>query len=198
MNAPHRIDLDRAIRVRPSARRRDPAASLGADLALGALAGAAAVFVLDRVDWAMFLSEKPETRAQTKAVRPGGEPPAHVAATKLEQAAGVDLTPSQHDLAGNLVHYAIGVLPAALYGAARRYAPWLGTGRGGLFGLGLYLLQDQGLNTVSGLSAKPQAYPWQDHARGLAAHLAYGAALDLFLRALSPRRPPRGRGLRPA
>ena len=50
-----------------------------------------------------------------------------------------------------------------------------------MFGLGLWLLQDEVLNSVTGLGAKPQEYPWQAHARGLAAHLAYGVVTELAL-----------------
>lgn len=184
MNAPTRIDRRSSTPIR--SRRRPQPGGLGRNLALGALAGVGAVFVLDRVDWALFLSEKPETRDKTRAVRPGGEPPAHVAATRLEQAAGAKLTESQHQVAGDVIHYAIGVAPAALYAAYRGQAAILGAGRGGLFGLALYFLQDQAFNTLTGLGADPHRYPAADHARGLAAHLAYGFALDLFVRALAP------------
>lgn len=164
------------------------APDFGGQLALGALAGAAAVFVLDRVDWALYLSEDAQTRAETARVRPGGEPPAHVAATMIEDAVGADLSADPHARAGNVVHYAIGIAPAALYAAFKHRAPWLTTGRGALFGAAMYLAQDQGLNTVSGLGADPRRYPWQDHARGLVAHVAYGLALDLFVRLLEGRR----------
>ena len=39
------------------------------------------------------------------------------------------------------------------------------------------------MNSVTGLGAKPQDYPWQAHARGLMAHLAYGIATELALNA---------------
>lgn len=41
------------------------------------------------------------------------------------------------------------------------------------------------MNILSGFGAKPQAYPWQAHARGLIAHLVYGAVLEGTLRALN-------------
>jgi hypothetical protein len=68
--------------------------SVLADAVIGAVAGAAAVWVMDRVDWFNFLHVvDPEARRQTQAVRPGGMDPAHVAADKLAQAVGWELGP---------------------------------------------------------------------------------------------------------
>ena len=152
------------------------------DAVIGAAAGAAAVWVMDRVDWFNFLHVvDPEARQRTQAVRPGGMDPAHVAADKLAQAIGWDLEPKDDNPVGKAVHYSIGIAPAALYGALRRTAPAVTTGRGSLFGLSLFLVQDEGLNALAGLSARPGAYPWQAHARGLVAHVAYGLVLDAAL-----------------
>jgi hypothetical protein len=63
-------------------------------------------------------------------------------------------------------------------------APALGVGRGALFGLGLFLLQDELVNAATGLSARPRQYPWQAHARGLIAHIVYGVVTDPLLRVL--------------
>lgn len=45
------------------------------------------------------------------------------------------------------------------------------------------LVVDEGANTALGLTAPPHEWPWQAHARGLAAHLVYGTALGLLLAA---------------
>lgn len=157
---------------------------LFADAVKGAIAGAAAVWVLDRVDWFMFNHEDPETRRRTKEVRPHGLDPSHMAAKKMTEAAGKELTPSQPNALGLGIHYSLGIAPGALYGALHDRVPMIGTGRGLLWGLGLFLAQDEVVNAAFGLSGRPGQYPWQDHARGLIAHLAYGAALDAGIRAL--------------
>ena len=163
------------------------------DALIGVAAGALAIWVLDRVDWFNFEHESPESRRRTKAVRPGGMDPAHVIANKLAESLGYDLQPKDYNKAGLAVHYSIGMLPAALYSVLRHKAPALTTGQGTLFGLGLFLVQDEGLNAVTGLSAPPAAYPWQAHARGLVAHLVYGLVLETTLstadRLLSSKRP---------
>jgi len=151
---------------------------------MGAMAGAAAVWAMDRVDWFMWDHEDPRARAQTTRVRPGGEPPSHTLVSKIENSTGWHPTARQHDIAGNITHYSIGIAPAAGYALVRDKLPGQGVPRGMLFGLSLFLVQDETLNSLSGLGAKPSAYPWQAHARGLIAHVVYGVATELILNAL--------------
>ncbi len=151
---------------------------------MGAAAGAIGVWALDRADWFMWNRLDEETRTRTIAVRPGGEPPAHVLASKIEKTAGFNPTEKQHDMAGNVTHYSIGIGPAVGYALMRDKLPGRGPMRGLLYGFGVFLMQDEAVNAVTGLSAKPQAYPWQAHARGLIAHLVYGVATELALNAM--------------
>jgi hypothetical protein len=156
--------------------------SVLADALIGAVAGAAAVWVMDRVDWFNFLHVVPaEARRQTQAVRPGGMDPAHVAADKLAQAMGWELEPRDNNPVGKAIHYSVGVAPAVLYSVLRHRVPAVTAGRGSLFGLGFFLIEDEGLNALTGLSAPQGAYPWQAHARGLVAHVVYGLVLDAAL-----------------
>ncbi|WP_429206681.1 hypothetical protein [Massilia sp. UYP11] len=155
---------------------------------MGVVAGAVAVWALDRVDWFMWNREDPLARAQTIGVRPGGEPPSHVLVSKVEQLTGLNLTDRQHDVAGNLTHYSIGITPAAGYALMREKIPGHGVSRGALFGLSLFLVQDEALNSLSGLGAKPGSYPWQAHARGLIAHVVYGVTTEFVLNILDRNR----------
>lgn len=155
-----------------------------ADAVKGAAAGAIGVWVMDRVDWYMYDHEDAEARRRTQQVRPGGLDPAHVVANKVASAFGTELSPRQPHPAGVAVHYAIGIGPAALYGALQDRVPAFGTGRGALYGLGLFLIQDELVNSATGLSARPGQYPWQVHARGLVAHLVFGIITDTVFRLL--------------
>ena len=101
-----------------------------------------------------------------------------------ERAAGAEPSPPQHHAAGTGIHYAIGIGPGALYGALRDRVPQVGAARGALYGLALFLLQDELGNAALRTGADPRAYPWQTHARGLAAHLVYGVVTDAALSAL--------------
>jgi hypothetical protein len=164
--------------------RRDERDSVLADTLKGAVAGGIAVWVMEQVDWYMYKHEDPAARQRTQRVRPDGMDPAHVMANKVAGAFGTDLSPRQPHPAGIAMHYMFGIAPGALYGALQDRVPGLGVGRGALFGLGMFLIQDELANAASGLSARPSQYPWQAHARGLVAHLIYGVVTDTLLRIL--------------
>ena len=53
----------------------------------------------------------------------------------------------------------------------------------------MFLLKDEGLNTLLGTGGPPWRYPWHAHARGALAHAMFGLVADTVLRLL-PR--PRG------
>jgi len=110
-----------------------------------------------------------------------------VIADRLAHAAGARLHPREENPAGKAVHYGIGILPAALYAVARERLPYVDAGRGSLYGLAMFLFEDELANPVFGFSAPPGRYPWQAHARGLVAHLVYGVVTDAVLRALDGR-----------
>lgn len=171
--------MDAVTTSPPRAEGRHPAVTA----AMGMVAGAIGVWALDRTDYFMWNREDPKTRARTRAVRPHGEPPAGVVVSEAEEAAGRELGEAGHDAAQTAVHYAIGVGPAAAYALVRDRLPG-GPARGLAYGLGVFLMQDEGLNTVTGLGAAPGDYPWQAHGRGLVAHLVYGLTTELALMAM--------------
>lgn len=157
------------------------ASDVGLKVLGGLAAGAVGVWALDRIDWFMWNREDPKARARTTAVRPGGEPPAQALVSKVEAATGTYLKPRTHEALSQAVHYSVGIAPAVGYALMRDRLPATGVARGALFGAGLFLTQDEGLNTLTGLGAKPQDYPWQAHARGIIAHAAYGIVTELTL-----------------
>ncbi|GGI92309.1 hypothetical protein GCM10007973_30640 [Polymorphobacter multimanifer] len=162
------------------ANRNDPDKA-GVKILAGLAAGVIGVWALDRVDWFMWNREDPAARAQTTAVRPDGEPPAQALVSKIEGATGKNVEPATHEAVSQAVHYAIGIVPAIGYALLRDRLPMTGVTRGALYGIGLFLMQDEMLNTLAGLGAKPQRYPWQAHARGIVAHTVYGVTTELAL-----------------
>ena len=148
---------------------------------IGAAAGAVGTVALDSIDWWMWDREDPAARWRTEQVRPRGEPPADVLVRRIEDATGTGGDPETHRKRGVAMHYTIGIAPAIAYALFRDLLPIRGAARGALYGFGLWLMQDEVTNTVTGLGAKPQDYPWQAHARGLVAHLAYGVTTELAL-----------------
>lgn len=125
-----------------------------------------------------------------------GRPPRRRAAgagdrIKGEQAAGGRLSPENHEFVAQIVHYTIGIAPAIGYALYRDKLPGTGAARGALYGLGLFLGEDELLNPIAGLSAKPRDYPWQAHARELLAHTVYRIATEFAINAAQDALRPR-------
>lgn len=147
----------------------------------GAIAGAVGTWAMDKVSTHLYELEDPATVEQEEAARVEGKDPASVAAGRLAGAVGVDPSEEQAAAAASTIHYALGVVPGAVYGAMRPHLGGSGITRGVLYGLALFLVNDEALGPALGLAAPPRAYPWQAHARGLAAHLVLGVATEAVL-----------------
>lgn len=159
----------------------------------GAIAGAIGVWTMDRLDWFLYNRQGDKSRRLIEEIRPESLDPAHVAANRVAHMVGKELYPSQPHPAGIAIHYELGVGPGAIYGALRERLPVSSPAQDSLYGLGLglslFVVQDEGLNQVMGLSAKQKDYPWQAHARGLIAHLTYGLVTNMVLNLLNAPRP---------
>jgi hypothetical protein len=127
--------------------------SVVANMAKGAVAGAVGVWIMDLVTWGMYLREDPQALQQEQAARVEGKDVAHVAAGKLARLAGAKLSPEQPHPFGIVIHYALGILPGALYGAFRNRVRGLGAGRGLVYGFGLFLVNDELLGPILGLAS---------------------------------------------
>lgn len=163
----------------------DPGNTTALRLASGAIAGAAGVWAMDRVDWFLVGVQDPAAWRRTQAVRPHGKDPAHNMAGMFAGALGMQ-PPAQPHPAGIAVHYAVGILPSALYGMVRDRLPG-GPARGLLFGIAAWALADELMGPLTGAAAAPGRYPWQTHARSFVAHLLLGAVTDTVFVALTER-----------
>ena len=161
---------------------------IGRDVIAGALAGAAAVWVIDKLDWSLYHSGGKKGIRATEAARPGGMDPAHALAAKAADKVGVNIGDRGDNAAGHVIHYGIGMGMGALYGLLRGMAPGVSTGRGALFGMAMFIVQDEIGNTALGLASNPLDYPIRDHARGAVAHTLFGIVTDLGTRLMSPWR----------
>ncbi len=57
--------------------------------------------------------------------------------------------------------------------------PLVGVADGVGFGTGLWLIGDEVMMPLMGLSPPSTEFPWQNHARAFANHFAYGATLGI-------------------
>jgi hypothetical protein len=153
------------------------------DVAKGALAGAAATWVMGQVTSYLYEHEDKQARRQEDEAREG-KTAYGVAAEKAADAVGQDLSEEQRKQVGSAIHWGLGLGAGAVYGALRGRLPGADAANGLLFGAAFWALIDEGANVALGLTPGPTHFPWQTHARGLAGHLAFGVAAETALRAL--------------
>ena len=150
-------------------------------VARGAVAGAIGTWVMDRVTTAMYERESAEERAQEEAAWPNGKPSVPNLVDLGSRITGVRFNPQALPAVEEATHYLLGIGPGVLYALLRHRVPGLGAGRGLAYGLLLFAVNDELLNTALGLAGPPGAYPLTAHVRGLAGHVTLGVATDLAL-----------------
>lgn len=155
----------------------------GLTLLKGAVAGAAATWLMNQVTTWIYELEGDEVKKRENDAR--GDQTAYAsAAHELSRLSGLELSREQEATAGTAIHWATGIMAGLKYAMLRRYWPAITAGRGVPYGLAFYLVMDEGLNPLLGLTPGPAAFPWQTHARGAAGHVAFGAVNEGVLRAL--------------
>jgi hypothetical protein len=147
----------------------------------GAMAGAIATWVMDVVTTAMWERESAEDRAREEAAWPNGKPTVPNLVDMGSRITGVQFNPKIRPAVEEVTHYMLGVGPGVFYALLRDRVPLLGAGRGVVYGLVLFAVNDEGVNAVLGLSGPPQAYPMAAHMRGLVGHVVLGVATDVAL-----------------
>jgi hypothetical protein len=157
--------------------------STGKDLIKGAIAGAVATWIMDRVTTRMYQHENASARRREDRAR-HGRTAYEAAAEKAARALGRRLTPGERHRLGVAIHWALGIAAGAAYGAFGRRIPAFRRAGGSAFGTTFWAAIDEGLVSLLGLTPPPKAFPWETHARGLAGHLTYGIVADRTLRVL--------------
>jgi len=165
------------------ARRSTLARIVDSSFVRGAAIGYVASKVLDSVSVALYDREAPATRDAENAAR-GYRHVYEVAVDQLARAAGKELDREQQQIWGWRFHQTFGVLTGLAYAALRRKKPGIGAGMGLVFGAGFFLFADELLMPLLRWSPGPRAFSWKVHARGAAAHIAYGVAAEATARAL--------------
>ncbi|QGK68712.1 DUF1440 domain-containing protein [Allosaccharopolyspora coralli] len=151
------------------------AATVLEDLAVSAVAGYLGTKVMEPISMALYHRESEQHRAQEDEARPG--PPFQVAAEKTAHLLGVTLHDQRLQQASMGLHYGLGISWAPLYALLRRHTTLPPLPAGLTMGTAMSLIADELLTPLVGFSAPNRAYPLVTHARGYAAHLAFGLAV---------------------
>jgi hypothetical protein len=154
------------------------------NLARGAIAGAAATWVMGKVTTLLYEREATSARDTEDQAR-NGKTSFGVAAEKIARLTGTQLTKEQRQQYGTTLHWMLGISASAAYAILRNRLSSAGLARGLLFGTAFWLLMDEGAVYALGLTPGPTKFPWQTHARGLAGHLVFGTVADSALATLS-------------
>jgi putative membrane protein len=149
----------------------------------GLLVGWAATKALDAVSIALYENEDRRTRIAENAVR-HNKHAYERAVVQIAGLAGKSLSRGERKRLGWQFHKLTGVLTGLQYIALRRRSPRVGAGMGLLFGAAFFLLMDELFVPLMGWTPGPRAFSWKVHARGAAAHIAYGVAAEATARLL--------------
>jgi len=154
---------------------------VGIGLAKGLVVGLCATQALDWVSILLYEGEARATRAREDFAR-GHRHAYEVAVERLARYAGRRLSDDEVTRWGWRFHKTFGVLSGVAYLKLRRTFPRLQRGCGLAFGAAFFLIGDELLMPLLRLTPGPQAFSWKVHARGAAAHIAYGVAAEATAR----------------
>jgi hypothetical protein len=158
--------------------------SIFRDAIRGAVAGAAATWLMDLVTTRLYEGQPADVTRREEAAQPNGKSSVANMVDRFESGTGVRIPANRRPLLENAVHYALGVVPAAVYGVVRRRLPLARAGEGAVFGLAVFALNDEYLSTRLGLAGPYTAYPAQTHLRGLAGHVTLGLGTETGIQLL--------------
>jgi len=149
----------------------------------GVVVGLCATQALDWLSMALYRGESRRARKRENAAR--GHRHAYERAVEMTaRRFGQRLSDRQIGTWGWRFHKVFGVAGGPAYLALRRRFPGLRWGSGLAFGAAFFLVVDELLVPLARLTPGPRAFSWKVHARGAAAHLAYGVAAETTARLL--------------
>ena len=131
---------------------------------------------MDRVTTVMYERESRAARQREDEVR-GNKTAYEIAADKVARSAGVDLRRQHEKQIGTAIHWILGSGSGACYGALRHVVP-MRLGSGLAYGVLFWFVMVEAALTLLGVTAPPQAFPWQTHARGLVGHIVLGTTIE--------------------
>jgi hypothetical protein len=157
---------------------------------LDALLGAASGLV---ASWAMEVAQSrviaragtEQTRERERMAQAGTEPATTRAAEVAARLVRRSLDERQKRIGGEIVHYATGAAWGAIFGALAPRIPAPLVAAGAVYGLVVWIVNDELLVPVLGWAKGPTAYPPSVHAKALASHVVFGTTAGASYRLLA-------------
>jgi putative membrane protein len=144
----------------------------------GAIAGAVASFAMDRFQAVVTALTSSEDGGDEQS-----EPATEQAADAIaRQVAGREVADADKPLAGQAIHYALGVGLGIAYGIAAEFRPALTAGYGTGFGVTTATLLDEAAVPAMGLGSAPWHTDLSTNLYSYASHLVFGATSELVRR----------------
>ncbi|MCB5173957.1 MULTISPECIES: DUF1440 domain-containing protein [Microvirga] len=156
-------------------------------LAAGILAGLAASYAMNAFQSAISRRQRSEPQPEprrTQGYNDADPATARAASILSENAFRHRLSPRQKDVAGPVVHYAVGAALGGLYGVAAELEPRVTTGAGLPFGAAVAAVLDEGIVPAAGLSGPPWESSASTHLYSLGSHLVFGLTAEVVRRSV--------------
>jgi hypothetical protein len=147
----------------------------------GLIAGTVATWLMDLTTTGLVDGQSEEDKQQEAAAQANGKSSVGNLLDRIQAMSGIQLGESAQAIAPQVVHYSLGAVPGAFYGAFRHRIPGLRAANGLLYGLIVFVANDEVMNTELGLAGRYEAYPLSTHWRGLVGHAVLGIATDTGL-----------------
>jgi putative membrane protein len=150
-------------------------------LLAGVAGGVFASWAMDRFQYWWLSFDRDDEQKIQHTTTANAERPATVktASAISERVFAHSLTAREEEVAGAIVHYAVGTTAGAVYGLAAEYEPDVTTLVGIPFGAAFWIVVDEGALPLLGLTKGPTAYPISTHAYALVSHLVFGMTAEL-------------------
>ena len=155
---------------------RQSKAGLTKDIAYGLISGLVGTFLMDKVTTLLYKYESEATKKKESSLMK--EPAYVLLARRVAEKSGFKLTDRQAATGGSLLHWTYGITWGGVYGALHDRVPAFTKAGGLLYGISVFALGDEGLNTALRLSPPPRAFPLAVHLRGLVGHIVYAVTSD--------------------
>jgi uncharacterized membrane protein YagU involved in acid resistance len=142
---------------------------------IGLISGYVGTKAMEPVTTKLYGMESAADKAREKIVQP--KTSFVVAAEKVAGLLGRRLDDTQASRLGGWFHYALGASWGLVYVIVRALTGWHPLALGLGLGVAMFLLVDEGANTVFRFTAPPDRFPAAAHLRGFIGHLVYGLGL---------------------